>query len=194
MQWRLLLDLNACWRMRLPLVLKAIMMYWFPEHALTGRQPVLFVYSLLRGYTMIKTSLDGTSAELGAVIDSAGGDKGVGSLGLVNIIFWRCWARCPRIVLLALGQYLATLEYVRPSKVSQFSQPRLLDREAKTAMVEAHKGADAREVKGLRVDGGAECLGCHGHSVDHLIQEHDGDVLPSSAGSLDALARVRLER
>jgi hypothetical protein len=63
----------------------------------------------------------------------------------------------------------------------------VLDQEAKTGMIEAHKGADAGEVKGSRVVGGAGCLGCHGHGVGYLIQEHDGDVLPSGAGSLDAL-------
>ncbi len=46
------------------------------------------------------------------------GDKGVGRLGLVELIFWHCWERCPKIVLSALGHYLATIEYVRPSKVS----------------------------------------------------------------------------
>ncbi len=59
--------------------------------------------------------------ELGAVEGSAGGDKGVGDLGLVNLIFLHYLARCPKIVLSASGQYLATLEYVRPSKVSPFS-------------------------------------------------------------------------
>ena len=33
---------------------EAIMMYWFPEHALIGKRPVLSVYSLLRGYTLMK--------------------------------------------------------------------------------------------------------------------------------------------
>ncbi len=45
-------------------------------------------------------------------------------------------------------------------------------------MVEAHKGADAGKVKGLQVVGGAVCLGCHGHGMGCLIQEHDRDVLP----------------
>jgi hypothetical protein len=98
---------------------KAIITDWFPEHDLIGKQPVSSVYSLLRGYTLMKTWLDSTSAGLGAAVGSAGGDKGVGYLGLVDLAFWRCWARCPKIVLLALGQYLATLEYVSPSKVSQ---------------------------------------------------------------------------
>ncbi len=60
-------------------------------------------------------------------------------------------------------------------------------------MVEAHKGADAGEVEGLQIVGGAGCLGYHGHGVSHLIQEHNGDVLPGGAGSLDAMARERLE-
>jgi hypothetical protein len=92
-----------------------------PLCALTGKWPVSSVYSLLRGgYTGMKTCLDGTSALLGAVVGSARGDKGVGSLDLADLTFWRCWTRCPKIVLLALGQYLATLEYVRLSKMSQF--------------------------------------------------------------------------
>jgi hypothetical protein len=68
----------------------------------------------------MKTWLDDPSAGLGAVVGRAGSAKGVGSLGLVNLTFWCCWARCPKIVLLASGQYLAKLENVRPSKVSQF--------------------------------------------------------------------------
>jgi hypothetical protein len=72
-------------------------------------------------------------------------------------------------------------------------QPRLLDWEAKTGIVEAHKGTDAGEVEGSRVLGGAGCLGCHGHGVGCLIQEHSKYVHPSGAGSLDALAKVRLE-
>ncbi len=72
-------------------------------------------------------------------------------------------------------------------------QPRLLDPETKTGMIEAHKGADAGEVKGLRVVGSAGCLGYYGHGVGYLIQEHSRDVLPGSANSLDALAKVRLE-
>ncbi len=69
----------------------------------------------------------------------------------------------------------------------------MLDREAKTSMVEAHKGADAEEVKGLRVVGGTGCLGCHGHGLGCLMQEHGKDVLPSGAGSPEALAWVRQE-
>ncbi len=69
----------------------------------------------------------------------------------------------------------------------------MLDQEAKTSMVEAHKGTDAGEVKGSRVVGGAGCLGCHGHGLGCLIQEHDRDVLPSGAGSQEAMARVRQE-
>jgi hypothetical protein len=72
-------------------------------------------------------------------------------------------------------------------------QPRLLDQEAKTGMVEAHEGTDAGEVKGPWVVGGAGCLGCHGHGMGCLIKKRDGDVLPGGAGSLDALTRVRLE-
>jgi hypothetical protein len=60
-------------------------------------------------------------------------------------------------------------------------------------MVETYKGADAGEVKGLRVVGGAGCLGCHGYGMGHLIQGHNRDVLPGGAGSLDTMARERLE-
>jgi hypothetical protein len=82
-------------------------MYWFPEHALLGeQQPVLFMYSLLRWYTVMKTWLDGPLG-LGVVVYSAGGAEGVRSLGLGDLTFWRCWERCPKILLLALGQYLA---------------------------------------------------------------------------------------
>ncbi len=60
-------------------------------------------------------------------------------------------------------------------------------------MAEAHEGADAGEVEVLRVVGGAGYLGCHGHALGRLMQEHNRDVLPGGTGSLDALARVRLE-
>jgi hypothetical protein len=46
--------------------------------------------------------------------------QGLGSLGLVDPTFWHCWARYPKIVLLVLGKYLATLENVRPLEVLQF--------------------------------------------------------------------------
>ncbi len=86
-------------------------------------------------------------------------------------------------------------EPIKGVAVSSFYgvQPRLLDREAKTGMVKAQEGADAGEVKGLQVVGGAGCLGCHGYGLGRLIQEHDRDVLPGGIGSLDALARVMLE-
>ncbi len=108
---------------------------------------------------------------------------------MVDLIFWHFWARCPKIVLSELGQYLATLEYVTPLKVSQL--PRLLYREAPTRMVEANECADAGEVKCLQVVGSAECMGCHGHGVGSLPQEVDLDVLPGGASSLEALAGVR---
>ncbi len=95
------------------------MTYWFPKRALIGKGPVLSMYSLLRGYTLMKTWLDGISSGLGAVVGSVVGDKGVGHLGLVDLAFWHCCTRCSKIILSELGQYLATLEYVRPSKVSQ---------------------------------------------------------------------------
>jgi hypothetical protein len=60
-------------------------------------------------------------------------------------------------------------------------------------MVETHKGADAEEVEGLQVVGGAGCLGSCGHGVGRLILENDGDVLPGSIGSLDPMAGERLE-
>jgi hypothetical protein len=60
-------------------------------------------------------------------------------------------------------------------------------------MVKTHKGADAEEVKASQVVGGAICLCCHGHGLGRPIQEVDGDVIPGGIGSLDALARERLE-
>jgi hypothetical protein len=41
--------------MKLPTAWKAIKTYWLPERALTGKQPVPSVYSLLRGCTLMKT-------------------------------------------------------------------------------------------------------------------------------------------
>ncbi len=55
MQWRLLMDLKACWRMRLPLAWKAIMTYWLLERALMGKRPVLLVKSLLSSFVTMKT-------------------------------------------------------------------------------------------------------------------------------------------
>ncbi len=95
------------------------MMYWFPKRALIGKQPVLSVYSLLWGYTLMKTCLDGIFSGIGVAVGSDVGDKRVDRLGLIDLTFWRCCARCSKIVSLESGQYLATLEYVRPSKVSQ---------------------------------------------------------------------------
>jgi hypothetical protein len=94
--------------------------------------------------------------ELGAVVGSAEGDKGVGSLGLVNLIFWHCWARCPKIVLLAISCHIGVTETIEGVAVTSLNgiQPRLLDREANTGMVEGHKGADAGNVEGSWVVGG----------------------------------------
>jgi hypothetical protein len=41
--------------MRLPSARKAIMIYWFPKRALMEKQLVSSMYSLLRGYTLMKT-------------------------------------------------------------------------------------------------------------------------------------------
>jgi hypothetical protein len=60
-------------------------------------------------------------------------------------------------------------------------------------MVEAHECADAGEVECARVVGGAGCLGCHGHGLGCLMQEHDLDVFPSGTCSPEALAGVRQE-
>ncbi len=69
----------------------------------------------------------------------------------------------------------------------------MLHQETKTSMVEAHKCADAGEVKSSRLVGGAGCLGCHGHRLGCHMLEHDQDVLPGGAGNPEALARVRQE-
>ncbi len=133
---------------------------------------------------------------LGAVAGNAEGDKGLGSLGLVNLTFWQSWARCPKIVFIgAISCHVGVRETIKGVAISCFNgyHPCLLDWEAKTRMVEAHKCADAGEVKCLRVLGSAGCLGCHSHGLGHLMQEHDQDVLPGGAGSPGALARVRQE-
>ena len=70
-------------------------------------------------FTIDENRFSDVSLGLGAAVIRDVGDKGMGHLGLVDLTFWRCWARCPKIVLLVLGQYLAVLEYVSPSKVSQ---------------------------------------------------------------------------
>jgi hypothetical protein len=69
----------------------------------------------------------------------------------------------------------------------------LLDREAKTCMVEANKCANAGEFECLGVVGSAGCLGCHGHGLGCLLQELNLDVLPNGASSPEALAGVRQE-
>ena len=43
----------------------------------------------------------------------------MGGLGLVEWMPWHVWVMCPWRVSSEVGQYLAALEYVRPSKVSQ---------------------------------------------------------------------------
>ena len=58
---------------------------------------------MLMGKAVMKSSLEGVS---GAV--SGGG--GTLALGLVDLTFWRCCARCPRMVSSASGQYLDALE------------------------------------------------------------------------------------
>ncbi len=53
------------------------------------------------------------------MVGSVLGDEGEGRLSLVDLTLWCYWARFPKIVSSEMGQYLATLEYVRPLKVSQ---------------------------------------------------------------------------
>ncbi len=60
-------------------------------------------------------------------------------------------------------------------------------------MVEAIKCADAGEVECLRVVGNAGCLGCLGHELGCLLQEHNLDVLPGGTSSPEALAGARQE-
>jgi hypothetical protein len=60
-------------------------------------------------------------------------------------------------------------------------------------MVEANECADAGEVECSRVVGSAGFLGCHGHGLGHLLQEHNLDVLPGGTSSPKALAGMRQE-
>ncbi len=125
---------------------------------------------------------------------SAGDDKG-----------WAIWAwliegcgavgqDVPRFVSIeTMSCHVRVSEPIEGVTVSSFNgiQPRLLDQEANTHMVEANKGANAGEVKCSRVIGNTGCLGCHGHRLGHFPQEHDQDVLPGGASSPEALAGVR---
>ena len=72
-------------------------------------------------------------------------------------------------------------------------KPHLPDWETKTRMVETHHGANAREVKALQVKNDVGCLGSHGNGMGHPIQIVDRDILSSIVGSIDALARERLD-
>ncbi len=82
--------------------------------------------------------------------------------------------------------HVGVLETIEGVTVSSFNdvQPCMLHGEAKTSMVEAQEGADAGEVEGLRVVGGARCLGCHGHGLGCLMQEHNTEM--SSLVALEA--------
>jgi hypothetical protein len=80
-----------------------------------GERPVSLVKSLLSGFVMAKTWLEGVAMGGGRTTRGAGKVD----LAFVNRTFWHCWARWPVIVSLASGQYLAALEQVRPLKVLQ---------------------------------------------------------------------------
>ncbi len=77
---------------------------------------------MLSGAVVTKSRREDVSKGGGCKTSGRGGKTngaGVGCFGLVDLTFWRCWARWPMIVSSESGQYLAALEYVRPSKVSQ---------------------------------------------------------------------------
>ncbi len=109
---------------------------------------------------------------------------------LLGKIFQDCFADIGTI-----HCHVGVCETIKGFTVSCFNGvlPHLLDRKAKTHMVEAHECADAGEVECLWVVGSAGCLGYHGHGLGHLLQEHDLDVLPNGTSSPEALAEVRQE-
>jgi hypothetical protein len=79
------------------------MTYWLSDHARVGNCPMLLVYSRLMGCISRYSTLSGA---VGCREVIAGG---VFAFGLVDQTFWHVWARCPRMVLSALGQYGAAL-------------------------------------------------------------------------------------
>ncbi len=108
MRWRLLLDLKACWRMRLSSAIGVEGNHdvLVARVCSDGEAASFLVKSLHSGFVMTNTWLEGAST---------GGDRtarGVGKVGLalVDWTFWHCWARWPMILSLASGQYLAALE------------------------------------------------------------------------------------
>ncbi len=60
-------------------------------------------------------------------------------------------------------------------------------------MIKANECTDAGEAERSQVVGSAGCVGCHGHGLGYLLQEHNLDVLPSGTSSPEALVGVRQE-
>ena len=68
------------------------------------------VYNLLMGVTWRKSSLD-RSLGIGS-----SGEIGGGGFGLVDLMPWRFWTRCPMMVASAEGKYLVALARVSPGR------------------------------------------------------------------------------
>ncbi len=82
------------------------------------------------------------------------GARGTLGLGLVDLTFWRCWARCPKICFVgirAVAGHVGVGQTIKRVAVAGFDgvKPHLLDWKAKTNMVEANQGANAGEINGV---------------------------------------------
>jgi hypothetical protein len=136
------------------------------------------------------------------VLEGVGGrsEDGVvtGDLGLVDLTCLKLLGQMPQDCLVRIGTVSCCVgigEALKGVTVSGLDslKPGLLDREAQTSMVETHQGANARKVEAPLVKSGVCSLGSHGHGLGRLVQVVDGDLLPSFVGSVDALARGRLD-
>ena len=84
---------------------------------------------MLSGSVVTKSRQEDVSKGGGGKTSGGGGKTsgaGVGCFGLVDLTFWRCWARWPMIIASESGQYLVALEYVRPSKAKVSQLPALM--------------------------------------------------------------------
>ncbi len=71
-------------------------------------------------------------------------------------------------------------------------EPSLLDRKAQAGMIKSNQGTNAGEINAVWVKLGTCGMGCQVNSLGCTIQVVDQAGYPRSAGSLDALAEMRM--